>query len=57
METLKKNKLYAKYSKYEFWIHEVQVLGHVVTKVGIKVDPTKFDVVMKLESPKNPFKI
>ncbi|GJZ20999.1 putative reverse transcriptase domain-containing protein [Tanacetum coccineum] len=30
LELLKKEKLYAKFSKYEFWIPKVQFLGHVI---------------------------
>ncbi|GJS35811.1 putative reverse transcriptase domain-containing protein [Tanacetum coccineum] len=37
----KKEKLYAKFSKCEFWLQEVQFLGHVVNHDGIHVDPSK----------------
>ncbi|GJS45658.1 retrovirus-related pol polyprotein from transposon TNT 1-94 [Tanacetum coccineum] len=30
LESLRKEKLYAKFSKYEFWLEEVHFLGHVV---------------------------
>ncbi|GJW20081.1 reverse transcriptase domain-containing protein [Tanacetum coccineum] len=36
---LKKEKLYAKFSKCEFWLREVQFLGHVINSNGIHVDP------------------
>ncbi|GKD90004.1 putative nucleotidyltransferase, ribonuclease H [Tanacetum coccineum] len=36
---LKKEKLYAKFSKCEFWLREVQFLGHVINGDGIHVDP------------------
>ncbi|GJY38589.1 putative reverse transcriptase domain-containing protein [Tanacetum coccineum] len=38
---LKKEKLYAKFSKYEFWLREVHFLGHMINGNGIHVDPTK----------------
>ncbi|GKA04959.1 putative reverse transcriptase domain-containing protein [Tanacetum coccineum] len=38
-ELLKKEKLYAKFSKCEFWLQEVHFLGHVVNQNGIHVDP------------------
>ncbi|GKA72095.1 putative reverse transcriptase domain-containing protein [Tanacetum coccineum] len=38
---LKKEKLYAKFSKCEFWLREVQFLGHVINGNGIHVDPSK----------------
>ncbi|GJT58066.1 uncharacterized protein Tco_0993120 [Tanacetum coccineum] len=52
LETLRKEKLYAKFSKCEFWLREVQFLGHVVGKDGIKVDPAKIESIKKWESPK-----
>nr|XP_043619683.1 uncharacterized protein LOC122591483 [Erigeron canadensis] len=57
LETLRKEKLYAKFTKCEFWLREVQFLGHVVNNEGIKVDPAKISAVMKWEQPKNPSKI
>ncbi|GKE26482.1 putative reverse transcriptase domain-containing protein [Tanacetum coccineum] len=45
MELLKKEKLYAKFSKCEFCLQEVQLLGHVVNKDGIHVDPSKVESV------------
>ncbi|GJV62825.1 reverse transcriptase domain-containing protein [Tanacetum coccineum] len=39
LELLKKEKLYAKFSKCEFWLQEVQFLGHVIKSDGIHVDP------------------
>ncbi|GKB36260.1 putative reverse transcriptase domain-containing protein [Tanacetum coccineum] len=43
LDLLKKEKLYAKFSKCEFWLQEVQFLGHVVNHDGIHVDPSKGD--------------
>ncbi|GKD64535.1 putative reverse transcriptase domain-containing protein, partial [Tanacetum coccineum] len=45
LELLKKEKLYAKFSKCEFWLQEVQSLGHVINGDGILVDPSKIEVV------------
>nr|GEZ56272.1 putative reverse transcriptase domain-containing protein [Tanacetum cinerariifolium] len=41
LDLLKKEKLFAKFSKCEFWLKEVQFLGHVVNREGIHVDPSK----------------
>ncbi|GJR87689.1 putative reverse transcriptase domain-containing protein [Tanacetum coccineum] len=45
LELLKKEKLFAKFSKCEFWLQEVHFLGHVVNSNGIHVDPSKIDAV------------
>ncbi|KAL8120002.1 hypothetical protein AgCh_017219 [Apium graveolens] len=51
---LRKEKLYAKFYKCEFWLKEVQFLGHVVNNEGIKVDPAKVEAVMNWDRPKTP---
>jgi hypothetical protein len=38
---LREHQLYAKFSKYEFWLREVPFLGHVLSDGGIMVDPAK----------------
>ncbi|GJS14512.1 putative reverse transcriptase domain-containing protein [Tanacetum coccineum] len=43
LELLRKEKLYAKFSKCEFWLQEVQFLSHVVNHNGIHVDPSKIE--------------
>nr|GEV99791.1 reverse transcriptase domain-containing protein [Tanacetum cinerariifolium] len=45
LELLKKEELYAKISKCEFWIPKVQFLGHVIDNKGIHVDPTKIESI------------
>ncbi|KAL8107169.1 hypothetical protein AgCh_023831 [Apium graveolens] len=57
LEILRKEKLYAKFSKCEFWLKEVQFLGHVVNKEGIKVDLAKIKAVMNWERPKTPTEV
>ncbi|GJR00919.1 putative reverse transcriptase domain-containing protein [Tanacetum coccineum] len=41
LELLKKEELYAKFSKCEFWIPKVQFLGHVIDSEGIHVDQSQ----------------
>ena len=42
LQTLREHQLYAKFSKYEFWLDQVAFLGHVVSKkTGIQVDLKK----------------
>ncbi|GJW07890.1 putative reverse transcriptase domain-containing protein [Tanacetum coccineum] len=57
LKLLKKEKLYAKFSKCEFWILKVQFLGHVIDSQGIHVDPAKIESIKDWESPKTPTKI
>ncbi|GKE11430.1 putative reverse transcriptase domain-containing protein [Tanacetum coccineum] len=45
LELLKKEGLYAKFSKCEFWIPNVQFLGHVIDSPGIHVDPAKIESI------------
>lgn len=47
MKTLRRNELYAKSSKCEFWLNEVVFLGHVIFEKGIYVDPKKVEAVLK----------
>ena len=49
--------MYAKFSKCEFWLQEVQFLGHVVSNEGIKVDPAKIEAVMNWERPRTPTEV
>ncbi|GJT00720.1 putative reverse transcriptase domain-containing protein [Tanacetum coccineum] len=57
LELLKKEKLYAKFSKCEFWISKVQFLGHVIDSRGIHVDPAKIESIKDWASPKTPTEI
>nr|GFB05814.1 putative reverse transcriptase domain-containing protein [Tanacetum cinerariifolium] len=57
LEVLKKEELYAKFSKCEFWIPKVQFLGHVIDSQGIHVDPAKIESVKDWASPKSPMEI
>jgi hypothetical protein len=41
LQKLRDNRLYAKYSKCEFWLDEIPFLGHIISKGGIAVDPAK----------------
>ncbi|WVZ48652.1 hypothetical protein U9M48_000073 [Paspalum notatum var. saurae] len=54
LQRLREHKLYAKFSKCEFWIDEVRFLGHVVSKGGIAVDPSKVSTVTNWKVPEIP---
>ncbi|GJZ95913.1 putative reverse transcriptase domain-containing protein [Tanacetum coccineum] len=57
LKLLKKEELYAKFSKCEFWIPKVQFLGHVIDSQGIHVDPAKIESIKDKESPKTAMEI
>ncbi|GKA91967.1 putative reverse transcriptase domain-containing protein [Tanacetum coccineum] len=52
LELLKKEKLYAKFPKCEFWLREVKFLGHVINGDGIHVDPSKIQAVRNWGAPR-----
>nr|GEX31216.1 hypothetical protein [Tanacetum cinerariifolium] len=52
LELLKKEKLYAKFSKCELWLRKVQFLGHVINGNGIHVDPSKIEAVKNWKAPR-----
>ncbi|GJR73713.1 putative reverse transcriptase domain-containing protein [Tanacetum coccineum] len=54
LELLKKEKLYAKFSKCEFWLRQVQFLRHVINGNGIYVDPSKIEAVKNWKAPITP---
>jgi hypothetical protein len=53
LEKLRSNQLYAKFSKYEFWLTEVTFLGHVISAGGVSVDPSKVKDVLNWMPPMN----
>ena len=53
LETLRKEQLYAKLSKCEFWLREVSFLRHIVSEEGIQVDPKKIEVIIEWKPPRN----
>ncbi|GJT38149.1 hypothetical protein Tco_0938014 [Tanacetum coccineum] len=57
LELLKKEELYTKFSKCDFWLSKVQFLGHVTNKDGIHVDPAKIESIKDWASPKSPTEI
>ncbi|GKD04024.1 putative reverse transcriptase domain-containing protein, partial [Tanacetum coccineum] len=57
LDLLKKEKLYAKFSKCKFWLKEVQFLGHVVKCDSIHVDPSKVESVKNWKTPESPTEI
>ncbi|GAU44250.1 hypothetical protein TSUD_399960 [Trifolium subterraneum] len=52
LDILREKQLYAKFSKCEFWLSEVQFLGHVISQGGVSVDPSKVEAVLNWERPR-----
>nr|GEV97231.1 putative reverse transcriptase domain-containing protein [Tanacetum cinerariifolium] len=57
LDLLKKEKLYAKFLKCQFWLQEVQFLRHMVNRDGIHVDPSKVVSVKNWKTPESPTEI
>jgi hypothetical protein len=46
LQKLRENQLYAKLNKCEFWLEDVSFLGHIISKGGISIDPSKVKDVL-----------
>ncbi|GKD12336.1 putative reverse transcriptase domain-containing protein [Tanacetum coccineum] len=57
LRLLKEEKLFAKFSKCEFWLSKVKFLGHVIDSEGIHVDPANIESLKDWASPKTPTEI
>ncbi|RVW68091.1 Retrovirus-related Pol polyprotein from transposon 17.6 [Vitis vinifera] len=55
--TLRRHQLYGKLDKSEFWLTEVNFLGHVVSEAGIAVDHSKVEAVQEWQRPTNVFEV
>ena len=51
LSRLREHKLYAKFSKCEFWFSKVPFLGHILSRDGISIDPLKVQEVMDWKAP------
>ncbi|XP_024172170.1 uncharacterized protein LOC112178219 [Rosa chinensis] len=51
LQLLREKELFAKFKKCEFWQREIKFLGHVISKDGISVDPSKVEAVMNWGQP------
>ncbi|WP_375676741.1 reverse transcriptase family protein [Bartonella sp. CB21SXKL] len=53
LQLFREHRLYAKFSKCDFWREAVKFLGHVVSRGGIFVNPAKVEAVSTWHRPKN----
>nr|GFC52211.1 putative reverse transcriptase domain-containing protein [Tanacetum cinerariifolium] len=51
LQILRQEKLYAKFSKCEFWLSSVAMLGYIVSAEGITMDPAKVEAITKWPRP------
>jgi hypothetical protein len=51
LQKLREHRLYAMLSKCEFWMKQVAFLGHVISKRGISMDPSKVEDVLSWNAP------
>ncbi|WVZ90355.1 LOW QUALITY PROTEIN: hypothetical protein U9M48_036664, partial [Paspalum notatum var. saurae] len=51
LQKLRDHRLYAKFSKCEFWLREISFLGHVLSEKGVAVDPSKVQEVLNWDRP------
>ncbi|KAJ8761995.1 hypothetical protein K2173_006597 [Erythroxylum novogranatense] len=51
LQRLRERELYAKFTKCEFWLHEVVFLGHIISETGVHVDPKKIEAVVNWHAP------
>nr|GEU41380.1 putative reverse transcriptase domain-containing protein [Tanacetum cinerariifolium] len=54
LELLKREQLYAKFSKCDFWLESIQFLGHVINSEGVYVDPAKIAAIKNWATPTTP---
>ncbi|GJS96575.1 putative reverse transcriptase domain-containing protein [Tanacetum coccineum] len=57
LELLKKERLYDKFSKCNFWLDSVQFLGHVIDRSGVHVDPSKIEAIKSWATPTTPMEV
>ncbi|GJU67225.1 putative reverse transcriptase domain-containing protein [Tanacetum coccineum] len=57
LELLRKERLYAKFSKYNFWLDSVQFLGHVIDRNGVHIDPAKIEAIKSWAAPTMPTEV
>ncbi|GJR24821.1 putative reverse transcriptase domain-containing protein [Tanacetum coccineum] len=57
LELLKKESLYAKFSKCDLWLDSVQFLGHVIDRSGVHVDPAKIEAIKSWAAPTTPTEV
>jgi hypothetical protein len=55
LQRLRDCQLYAKLSKCEFWINKVLLLGHIINRDGLAMDPNKVAAILDWKAPNQEF--
>ena len=57
LQILRERRLYAKFSKCQFWLDKVAFLGHVISVEGISVDPQKIEAIVNWKPLTNVYEV
>ncbi|GJT03230.1 putative reverse transcriptase domain-containing protein [Tanacetum coccineum] len=57
LELLKKERLYPKFLKCDFWLDSIQFMGHVIDRSGVHVDPAKIEAIKSWAAPTTPMEV
>nr|GEX44165.1 putative reverse transcriptase domain-containing protein [Tanacetum cinerariifolium] len=57
LELLKKERLYAMFLKFDFWLDSIQFLCHVIDRNGVHVDPAKIKAIKNWATPTTPTEV
>ncbi|GJU42253.1 putative reverse transcriptase domain-containing protein [Tanacetum coccineum] len=57
LELLKKERMYVKFSKCDFWLDSVQFLSHMIDRNGVHVDPVKIEAIRNWAAPTTPMEV
>nr|GEX93856.1 putative reverse transcriptase domain-containing protein [Tanacetum cinerariifolium] len=57
LELLKKERLYVKFYKCDFWLDSVQFLGHVIDRSGVHVDYAKIEAIKSWAASTTPTEV
>nr|GEV40318.1 putative reverse transcriptase domain-containing protein [Tanacetum cinerariifolium] len=57
LNLVRSKKLYAKFTKCDFWLNSVQFLAHVIDSNGVYVDPAKIEAIKNWTEPTTPTKV
>ena len=57
LQIMRENQLYAKFSKFQFWLDSVAFLGYVISAKGVSVDPQKIEAIGNWKPPTKRYEV